>query len=182
MGQSGIEVSEVFPRLGGHVDKMTVLRSLWTNVPAHEVAARFLNTGSPLLPRPSLGSWVVYGLGYANKNLPAFVSLDSSFPDWRRAGFLPGMTQGVNVNYKPGMPVKDVLLNIRSEFTPLELQRTQIDLARRLNALHSRGLQKDPQLEARIESFEMAFQMQTEAPEVFNIDKEPKGVRDEWHC
>ena len=176
-GQSGIEVSEVFPRLADHVDDMAVIRTLCTDVPAHEVAELFLHTGSLRLPKPSLGSWVVYGLGYANQNLPAFISLGGS-PDWRQASFLPGVTQGTNVNYRQGMRLDEILLNIRSQFTPLDRQRAQIDLAHKLNALHSQELQRDPQLEARIESFEMAFKMQTEATEAFDIDREPKAVRE----
>lgn len=175
--QSGIEVSEVFPKLGAHVDKMCVLRSLWTDIPDHPTASRFLSTGSLSVPKPSLGSWVVYGLGCENRNLPAFIQLEGG-NESRQALFLPSVTQGVNVNYAPGMPLHEILLNIRSQFTPLEIQRTQIGLARQLNDLHSRGLQQDPQLEARIESFEMAFRMQTEATEAFDINREPQAVRD----
>lgn len=181
-GRSGIEVSEVFPKLGEHVDKMVVLRSLWTDIPDHPTATRFLTTGSLQVPKPSVGSWVVYGLGYVNKNLPAFIQVGGanaiSGNEGRQALFLPSVTQGVAVDYMPGKPLHDILLNIRSQFTPLEVQRTQIELARRLNNLHSRELQPDPQLEARIESFEMAFTMQTEATEAFDISKEPKAVRD----
>lgn len=175
-GQSGIEVSEVFPKLGEHVDKMTVLRSLWTDIPDHPTATRFLTTGSLQVPKPSLGSWVVYGLGYENRNLPAFIQLDGG-NEGRQALFLPSVTQGVNVSYLPGRPLHDILLDIRNQFTPLEVQRTQIELARKLNDLHSREVQQDPQLEARIESFEMAFKMQTEATEAFDIAKEPQAVR-----
>ncbi len=176
-GESGIEVSEVFPKLGECVDDMAVLRSLWTDIPAHEVAQRFMNTGSLQLPKPSMGSWVVYGLGTENENMPGFITLGGK-PEWRQASFLPGALEGVNVNYSPRMPLDQVLLNIRNRFGGAKTQRAQLDLAQKLNQLHAAALQKDAQLEARIESFEMAFKMQTEATEAFNISKEPASVRD----
>src|SRR5215204_6275752 len=121
-GQSGIEVSEVFPKLAEHVDQMAVIRSLWTDIPAHEVAQRFMNTGSLQLPKPSVGSWVVYGLGTENQNMPGFITIGSK-PEWRQASFLPGVFQGVNVNYSTNMQLDEVLQNIRSQFSPLERQR-----------------------------------------------------------
>ena len=176
MGQSGIEVSEVFSKLGEHVDEMAVIRSLWTDIPDHDIASRFLHTGSAQLPKPSLGSWVLYGLGNANQNMPGFISLGGR-PEWRQASFLPGVFQGANVNYTPATPLDQILLNIRSQFAPLEQQRIQIDLAHQLNTLQSGRLHKDTQLEARIESFEMAFKMQTEATDAFDISRESAETR-----
>ncbi|HEX8310537.1 MAG TPA: DUF1501 domain-containing protein [Chthoniobacteraceae bacterium] len=177
MGKSGIEVSEVFPKLGAMVDDMTVIRSMWTDIPAHDVAQRFMNTGSLQLPKPSLGSWVVYGLGSENQNMPGFVTL-SGKPEWRQASFLPGFYQGVNVNFSRNMKLDEVLLNIKNQFTPMERQRRQLDLVHQLNKMHSQALQKDQQLEARIEAFEMAFKMQTEATDAFDISKEPEEVKE----
>jgi hypothetical protein len=177
MGRSGIEVSEIFPHLGQHVDEMAVIRSLWTEIPEHGIASRFIHTGSLQLPKPSLGSWVLYGLGNANQNMPGFVSLGGGSPEWRQASFLPGIYQGANVNYSPTMRLDEVLPNIHSQFTPLALQRKQIDLAQQLNAIHSRNLHQDSQLEARIDSFEMAFQMQTEATDAFDVSKETVETR-----
>ena len=176
MGASGIEVSEFFPTLGAHVDEMAVIRSLWTDIPDHDIASRFLHTGSLQLPKPSLGSWVLYGLGNANQNMPGFISLGGQ-PKWRQASFLPGVFQGANVNYSPTMKLDEVLLNIRSQFTPLDQQRRQIDLAHELNTLHSEHLHQDTQLEARIESFEMAFKMQSEATDAFDISRETPETR-----
>jgi hypothetical protein len=175
-GKSGIEVSEVFPKLGECVDDMCVVRSMWTDVPAHEPAVRFMHTGSLQLPKPSLGSWTVYGLGTENQNLPGFIALGGK-ADYRQAAFLPSLFQGVGVDYKSKMPLNQVLLNIHNQFTTPDDQRRQLDLARRLNALHSEKLHKQEQLEARIESFEMAFKMQTEATDAFDITKEPQEVR-----
>jgi len=176
MGQSGIEVSEVFPKLGECVDDMAVIRSLWTDIPAHEVAQRFMNTGSLQLPKPSMGSWVVYGLGTENQNMPGFITL-SGKPEWRQSSFLPGVFQGCNVNYTQGMKLEEVLLNISNQFTGIDRQRRQLDLVHQLNNMHSQALQKDAQLEARIEAFEMAFKMQTEATDAFDISKESPEAR-----
>ncbi len=176
-GKSGVEVSEVFPKLGEHIDEMAVIRSLWTDIPAHEVAQRFMNTGSLQLPKPSMGSWVVYGLGTENQNMPGFITMGGA-PDWRQSSFLPGMYQGCNVNYSTNMDLDDVIMNIRNQFTPMDRQRRELDYVRKLNQQHAAALQKDAQLEARIESFEMAFKMQTEATDAFDISKEPQEIRD----
>lgn len=176
MGKSGVEVSEVFPKLGGCIDEMAIVRSLWTDIPAHEVAQRFMNTGSLQIPKPSVGSWVVYGLGSENQNMPGFITLGGS-PEWRQASFLPSSYQGCEVNYRSNMPLEEVLTNIKSQFSPLDRQRRQLDLVHQLNSMHAAELQKDAQLEARIESFEIAFKMQTEATDAFDISKEPANIR-----
>jgi hypothetical protein len=175
-GKSGIEVSEVFPKLGEHVDEMAIIRSMWTDIPAHDIAQRFMNTGSLQLPRPSMGSWVVYGLGTENQNMPGFISM-AGRPEWRQASFLPGFYQGVNVNYSTRAKLDDLLLNIRNHFMPLDNQRHQLDLVHQLNAIHAEKLHKDQQLEARIEAFEMAFRMQSEATNAFDLTKEKAETR-----
>src|SRR5687767_8811978 len=139
-GNSGIECSEVFPKLGECIDDMAVIRSMWTDIPAHEVAQRFMNTGSLQIPKPSVGSWVVYGLGTENQNMPGFITIGSK-PEWRQASFLPGVYQGVNVNYSRNMNLDDVILNIRSQFSPMERQRRQLDLVRKLNEMHAKDVQ-----------------------------------------
>jgi hypothetical protein len=176
-GSSGVEVSEVFPKLGEVIDEMTVVRSLWTDIPAHEVAQRFMNTGSLQIPKPSMGSWVVYGLGTQNQNMPGFITLGGK-PEWRQASFLPGIYQGCNVNYSQTMKLDEVLLNISNPFTGMDRQRRQLDLVHQLNDMHAKSLQKDEQLESRIEAFEMAFKMQTEATDAFDITKETQQTRD----
>ena len=176
-GKSGIPVSSVFPKLGECVDDMAIIRSLWTDIPAHEVAQRFMNTGSLQLPKPSMGSWVVYGLGSENQNMPGFITLGGK-PEWRQASFLPGVFQGCNVNYSSKMKLDEVLLNISNQFTAPDRQRRQLDLVHQLNSMHREALQKDAQLDARIEAFEMAFKMQTEATEAFDINKESPDMRE----
>ena len=181
-GKSGIEVSEVFPKLGEHVDDMAIIRSMYTDIPAHDVAQVFMNTGSLRLPRPSLGSWVTYGLGTENENMPGFIVLRPggsrpSMTDCCQSAFLPGVYQGTMVNTANARP-DQIIENIRNQFMGLQDQREQLDFVHKLNELHSAKLQRDAQLEARLEAFEMAFKMQTEATDAFDISKEPQSVRD----
>ncbi len=180
-GKSGIEMSEVFPHLGEVADDLCVIRSMYTDIPAHEVATILMNTGSRLV-RPSVGSWVLYGLGTENQNMPGFISLrpggapPGGTSNWQSA-FLPGLYQGVSINTK--VPTLNMLIeNIRNPNTPLVEQRRQLDLVHKLNELHSQDLEKDAQLEARLQAFEMAFKMQTEATDAFDLHKEPESIRE----
>src|SRR5262249_41873955 len=122
-GQSGIEVSEVFPKLGDLVDDMAIIRSMYTDIPAHEVATVFMNTGSTRLARPSIGSWVLYGLGTENQNMPGYISLrpggtpPGGSSNWQ-ASFLPGIYQGVSINTKV-MTLDRLIENIKNPYTPL---------------------------------------------------------------
>lgn len=175
-GKSGLEISELFPSLQGLADELCVIRSMKTDIPAHPVAAKMMNTGSTQLVKPSLGSWVLYGLGTENQNLPGFVTLGGS-PEWRQSAFLPSPFQGTRADFAPGKPVDKVLLNLKNEFSSSQAQRLQLDLARQLNTGHSARLQHNEQLEARLDSFELAFRMQTEATDAFDITKEPAAVR-----
>jgi hypothetical protein len=176
-GKSGLHISEVWSKLGQHADSMAIINSMQTDVPDHGIAAKMFNTGSTQLPKPSLGSWLTYGLGTTNQNMPAFVTLNGA-PEWRQCAFLPGMFQGCNVQYRTGMKPDEILSNLRSEVSTLARQRRQIDFSKSLNAEHMLKLQKDIQLEARIESFETAFKMQTEATDAFDISKEPENIKD----
>ena len=181
-GRSGIEVSEVFPKLGELVDDLAVIRSMYTDIPAHEVATVFMNTGSTRLSRPSIGSWVLYGLGTENQNMPGYISLrpggtpPGGSSNWQ-ASFLPGLYQGVSINTKV-MTLDRLVENIKNPYTPLPEQRRQLDLVHKLNELHSQDLQKDAQLEARLQAFEMAFKMQTEATDAFDVNREPANMRE----
>jgi hypothetical protein len=176
-GKSGLHISEVWSKLGMHADNMAIINSMQTDIPDHGIAAKMMNTGSTQLPKPSLGSWLTYGLGSLNQNMPAFISLNGA-PEWRQCAFLPGMFQGCNVQYKTGMRAEEILSNIRSEFSTLERQRRQINFSNLLNQDHMAKMQKDAQLEARIESFETAFKMQTEATDAFDVSKEPENIKD----
>ena len=177
LGKSGIEVSEVFPKIGEHVDDLAIIRSMYTDIPAHEVATVMMNTGSLRLTKPCMGSWVVYGLGTENQNMPGFISLrpggglpPGGTQNWQ-AAFLPGVYQGTSVNTQAGT-VEEMIQNIKNPYISLKEQRRQLDLIHQLNELHSQNLQKDAQLEARIEAYEIAFKMQTAASDAFDFHKE----------
>jgi len=182
-GQSGIEISEVFPHLGEHVDELAVIRSLWTDIPAHEVATVMMNTGSLRISKPCLGSWLTYGLGTENQNMPGFISLrpggglpPGGSQNWQ-SSFLPGIYQGTSVNTQAGS-VDVMIQNIKNPYITLKEQRRQLDLIHQLNELHSQNLQKDALLEARIEALEIAFKMQTAASDAFNFNQEPQAIKD----
>ena len=180
-GQSGIEVSSLFAKTAQHVDDMAVIRSMYTDIPAHEVATVFMNTGSIRIAKPSLGAWTVYGLGTVNQNLPGFISLRSGqLPPGGAANygsaFLPGVYQGTSVNTQ-AKQVQQMIQNIRNPYVSKSEQRRQLNFIHELNELHSQTLQRDAALEARLESYEIAFRMQAEATDVFDINKETPEVR-----
>ena len=178
-GQSGIEVSELFPHIGKHIDDLAVIRSMHTDIPAHEFATVMMNTGSGRIVKPSMGSWVLYGLGTENQNLPGFVSLGRAGvggPANYRSAFLPGAFQGAPVT-NVSARIDDIIQNIRNYYTNQKEQREQLDLVQKLNQEHNQRLQNEAELEARIHSFELAFQMQTEAAEAFDLSREPEKIR-----
>ena len=178
MGKSGIEVSEIFPELGKHIDEMAIVRSLHTDIPSHEFATVLMNTGSGRLVKPSLGSWVLYGLGTENQNLPGFVALGAGLGGSQnyRSAFLPGAYQGTPVQ-QAGGDIEKVIQNIRNYHLPLAEQREQLDLLQKLNEKHSENLKRESELEARIQSYELAFKMQTEATDAFDISKESAATK-----
>ncbi len=183
-GQSGIEVSELFAKTAAHIDDICVVRSMHADVPNHEPSFLLMNTGESRLVRPSMGSWVTYGLGTENQNLPAYVTMcPGGMPlmesqNWQ-SGFLPGIYQGTFVDTKHADPEK-LIENIRSKVATNSTQRKQLDLLMKLNKTHQQARDADPQLEARIQSFELAYRMQTEASDAFDISKEPQTVRDRY--
>ena len=180
-GQSGIEVSEIFPHIAGCVDDLCVIRSMHTNIPNHEPSLLMMNSGETQPTRPSMGSWLLYGLGTENQNLPGFVVLCPGKPVvgpqlWGNS-FLPGIYQGTHINNAKMNP-KDVIRHINNGWVDREEQREQLDLMKRMNELHLRQRGgHDPNLEARIESMEMAFRMQFEAQEVFDLNQETEATR-----
>ncbi len=182
-GRSGIPVSEVFPRIGEHVDDMAIIRSMYTDIPAHEIATVMMNTGSRQLQKPSLGSWTLYGLGTENQNMPGFISLHNGgglppggSQSWGSA-FLPGVYQGTSINTQ-AEGVDRMIENISSAYVSEGEQRRQLDLIHQLNELHAQDMQKDAQLEARIEAYEIAFKMQAAASDAFNLQKEKAETLD----
>jgi hypothetical protein len=180
-GQSGLEISEIFPRLSACADDLCVIRSMYTNVPNHEPSLLMMTCGDTQPVRPSMGSWLVYGLGTENQNLPGFVVLCPGFPVvgpqlWSNS-FLPGIFQGAHIN-NANMDPHRVLQNLSNGSLSRHAQREQLDLMRRFNELHlhQRG-GNDNALEGRIQSMEMAFRMQSEAQEVFDVNRETQATR-----
>ena len=180
-GESGLDVSELFSRTAQHADDIAVIRSMVAQVPNHEPSLMLMNCGDSVQPRPSFGSWLMYGLGTVNQNLPGFVAMcPGGYPvkgsaNWQ-SGFLPGTYQGTSIDPKLG-DIQKLIENIRSPHASIAVQQQQLDLLRSLNDAHGRD-RDDDRLEARIQSFELAFRMQSEAAEAFDISREPKHVRE----
>src|SRR5690242_2942679 len=179
-GQCGLEVSELFTETSKHIDDICVIRSMHADVPNHEPSFLLMNTGEPRLIRPSVGSWVTYGLGTENQNLPGFVAMcPGGYPlqesqNWQ-AGFLPGVYQGTYVDSR-NTDVEKLVEFVKNKTAPGPAQRKQLDLLAKLNQMHQVERPNDPQLEARIQSFELAYRMQTEASEAFDVSREPKHI------
>ena len=179
MGKSGLPVSEVFPLIGQHIDDLAIIRSMWTDIPDHGAATVMMNTGSLRMVKPSVGSWITYGLGTENQNLPGFVALAPGGvgAENLRSAFLPGAYQGTAVN-TADTRIDRLIENIKNKYVSLPEQRKQLDLLHQLNEVHAQNLKKDGQLEARLQAYELAYQMQMEATDAFDITKEPKETQD----
>lgn len=179
-GQSGIEVSDIFPKVGASIDDFCVIRSTFADNGNHTPSLFLMNCGHQLPGRPSLGSWVSYGLGTENQNLPGFVVLCPGFPNvgpqlWSSA-FLPSVHQGTYIPNNERGPEK-LVPNIRNpKLTPQEQQK-QLRLIDRLNQSYLQQVGSQPQLEAGIQAMEVAYRMQSAVPEVFDIEREPEAVR-----
>ena len=182
-GANGIEVSELFSNTAAHIDDIAVIRSMAADIPNHEPSLLLMNCGEARLPRPSMGSWLTYGLGTENQNLPGFIALcPGGLPvvgrqNWQ-AGFLPAAFQGTYIDSQH-TEVEKLIAHIKPAATP-ERQRRQLDLLAAMNARHADARPHDPLLEARIQSFELAFRMQTEAAEAFDLSQEPQHVLDKY--
>lgn len=183
-GQSGIEVSELFHHTAQHIDDIAVIRSMHADVPNHEPSLLLMNCGEPRLVRPSVGSWVTYGLGSENLNLPGFIAMcPGGYPitetqNWQCA-FLPGIYQGTYVNTQH-RALDKLIDNVENKYLSAADQRRQLDLLNQFNRLHLEEREQDASLEARIHSFELAYRMQIEAADAFDIRHETQHVRDAY--
>ena len=180
-GQSGLEISELFARTAVHADDIAVIRSMYAQVPNHEPSLLLMNCGDSVQPRPSVGAWILYGMGTENQNLPGFIAMcPGGYPvsdkaNWQ-SGFLPGMYQGtwIDAQYRQ---IDKLIENIKSPHATTAIQRRQLELLRQMNNRYGSG-RDDPRLAARIQSFELAFRMQIEAADAFDIATEPKHIQD----
>jgi len=180
-GQSGIEVSDLYPHLARCADDLCVVRSMQADDPNHEPSLLLMNCGEPRLSRPSLGSWLCYGLGSENQNLPGFIAMcPFGYPiyqsqNWQSA-FLPGIYQGTYVDTQH-TDVEKLVENVRNRSLSFREQRQALDLLRELNRAYQERRAEDEQLEARVQSFELAFRMQVDALDAFDVTREPEHVR-----
>ncbi len=177
------QVSEIFSELGKHMDDLCVIRSMYTERPNHEPSLFMLNCGHVLPGHPSLGSWLNYGLGSENQNLPGFVVLCPGLPVigpqlWSSA-YLPQHLQGTHIPNNEKEPEK-LIQHLKNTQLSMTDQRKQLDLLSKLNRFHLAKEGGDPQLESRIESMETAYRMQTEAHEAFDVSKEPEKTRERY--
>ena len=181
-GRSGIEVSELFAKTAESIDDICVIRSMQADVPNHEPSLLLMNCGEARMIRPSMGSWVTYGLGSENQNMPGFITMcPGGYPiqesqNWQ-SGFLPGVYQGTYIDTKH-TELDKLIENIRNTYVTSKEQRAQLDLLKHLNNEHENRRQKDTQLEARVQSFELAYRMQMDAADAFDIGREPQHIRD----
>ncbi len=180
-GQSGIEVSEIFSHIGECIDDIAVIRSMQADVPNHLPSILLMNCGDSRLIRPSLGSWATYGLGSENQNLPGFIAMrPGGYPgnggtqNWQ-SGFLPGALQGTYINTQHTQ-IEKLIENTTNQRVSSEKQSRQLDLLRELNEGHRRERDHNTQIEARIQSFELASRMQLEATDAFDISQEPESI------
>ena len=181
-GESGLPISDIFPHLAKCADELVVVRSMYAELPSHEMSLMLMNTGDQRLVRPSFGSWLNYGMGTENKNLPGFVALcPGGMPvggagNWRSA-FLPGIYQGTHVDTSRSNP-QELIDNVHNARLSPNDQRTQFQLLQKLNQRHLDNRPHEAELEARIRSFELAYRMQTEATDAFDISQEPQHILD----
>src|SRR5438552_7157064 len=180
-GQSGIEVSETLPNLARVIDDCCVIRSMRTDVPNHEPALLQMHTGNVQPIRPSMGSWLLYGLGSENENLPGYVVLRPSpkivvGPALWSNSFLPAEFQATSV-ITSDMKVEKLIANIRNPKLNEQEQREQLDLLARLNRIHLQERDGDSELDGQIKAMETAFRMQKQAMRTFDISGEPEHIK-----
>lgn len=178
-GESGMEISELFPHVAQHADDLALIRSMHCLSPAHGPALFQMNTGSILAGHPSVGSWITYGLGSENENLPGFIVFTdyrggpiNGPPNWGN-GFMPAAYQGTQFR-DTGDPIVDLKPPV--ERTP-DQQRKWLELLHELNEKHHASNPEDTELSARIHSYELAFRMQAHAPDAIDISKETAATR-----
>ncbi|MDA0807254.1 MAG: DUF1501 domain-containing protein [Planctomycetota bacterium] len=182
-GEAGIDMSELYPHLGKVADELCILRSMHTSTPNHEPGLLMMNSGNQQPIRPCLGSWLTYGLGTENQNLPGFVVLCPGKPVvgpalWGNS-FLPGIFQGTHINNSKIDP-QNVIGHIRNKNLSTGSQRQLLDFLQTMNRKHLEAREQDQNLEARIQSLEIAYRMQTAATEAFDITRETKETQEAY--
>jgi Protein of unknown function (DUF1501) len=180
-GRAGLEISELLPNLATLADDLCIVRSMYTFNPTHTPARSLFHSGNIAATRPSMGSWISYGLGSENQNLPGFVALSpgGGGGPGLRSGFLPARHQGVGFDDTVTDPER-MISNLRNRQLSPAAQRQQLDLVQELNRDHARLVGGDEFLETRIQAMETAFRMQSEATDAFDLRREPASVREQY--
>lgn len=180
-GESGLWASDLFPHLARHMDDLCVIRSMHTEGVAHGPATLFMQTGAANFVRPSMGSWLLYGMGSENENLPGFISIGPSLgnggPRNYGSAFLPAIHQGTAIG-RAGMSARDLTFRNIHPARPPEAARRQFDLQQALNTAQLRQQPHEQELEAVVSSYELAWRMQTQAPGVVDLTRESKATLD----
>jgi len=183
-GESGLPVSELFPHVGSIVDELSIIRSMKVEQVDHGGAILQQHTGSAVFPRPSMGAWILYGLGTENQNLPGFVTISpSTFHGAAQnygTAFLPATYQGTAVGDGNTPMTRAKIQNLKRAESSTRLQRLQLDMIQAANRRHQQKSAADSRLDARIGAFELAFRMQMEAPEVLDLSSESKATMDSY--
>ncbi|MSU34452.1 MAG: DUF1501 domain-containing protein [Pedosphaera sp.] len=181
-GESGLFISSLFPELAKHADHLCLLRGMHTDGQAHGQSVLKLHTGHETQLRPSMGSWIIYGLGTENQNLPGFVTISPSIlnggPQNYGSAFLPAIYQGTPIGNDATPLSQSQIRHISNPNLPPARQREQLDLIQSMNRAHLARAQVDAHLEGVIESYELAFRMQAEGPKLMDLGGESKATRD----
>lgn len=180
-GQSGVEVSELFSQFGQEIDEACVIRSMHTDRPFHDAGFFLMSTGHNLAGRPSMGSWITYGLGIENQNLPGYVVLCPGLPTvgpqlWG-SSFLPGAYQGTHIVNKNEVDPEKLIPNLHNRQLSADSQRRQLELLGKMNRRFTKETGPNPELDSAISTMETAYRMQTEAMDAFDIRKETEHTR-----
>jgi len=180
-GKSGLEISELLPQLANIADDLCIVRSMYTFNPTHTPARSLFHTGNIAATRPSMGSWISYGLGSENQNLPGFVVLGpgGGGGPGLRSGFLPARHQGTGIDDSVTDPER-MIRYLRNKQLDLAAQRRQLDFVQQTNREHGQAFGEDEFLEGRIAAMESAFRMQSEATDAFDLRAEPAEIREEY--
>lgn len=182
-GESGLEMSSLLPEMGKHADELCLVRSVHTESSNHSNAMLFFHTGAQNFVRPSVGSWVVYGLGTENESLPGFITIRPTSGHGSRVysnAFLPSIYQGCPLG-NSGILARDVSFrDLKSSNWTRAEQVQQLNLTRALNEQYRKATAQTPEMDGLIESYELAFRMQTESPELFDLSNEPQHILDAY--
>lgn len=179
-GESGLWISELLPETARHADKLCVINGMYADTGNHAQSFLQLHTGERLRKRPSMGSWISYGLGTENQNLPGFISLNTSKPAVYSSAFLPPVFEGTPIGVNGENMSQATISNIASSHLPTALKRKQVDFIQAMNRQHAGIRSDDQQLEGVIQSMELAFRMQTTAPDLLDLSQETQETLERY--